>query len=130
PQPQPQAMAAPAPTALAAPQSFAEVVALFETKREVIVATHLKRNVHLVRFEAGLIEFNPERIAPKDLAGQVTKLLTEWTGSRWVVSVVGTAGDPTLHEQELAEAKADPLVQSILAAFPGATIEAVRPKKP
>jgi DNA polymerase-3 subunit gamma/tau len=129
-QPQPQAIAAPAPTALVAPQSFAEVVALFETKREVIVATHLKRNVHLVRFEAGLIEFNPERTAPKDLAGQVGKLLTEWTGSRWVVSVVGTAGDPTLHEQELTEAKADPLVQSILAAFPGATIEAVRPKKP
>jgi DNA polymerase-3 subunit gamma/tau len=117
-----------APTALATPQSFVEVAALFDAKREAVIAAHLKRNVHLVRFEAGLIEFNPERSAPKDLAGQIGKLLTAWTGSRWVVSVVSSPGQPTLHEQELAEAKSDPLVQSIMAAFPGATIEAVRPK--
>jgi DNA polymerase-3 subunit gamma/tau len=133
-QTQPQAVAAPSPmpaaTALAVPQSFAEIVALFDAKREAVVATHLKRNVRLVRFETGLIEFNPERSAPKDLAGQVGKLLTAWTGQRWVVSVVGTTGEPTLHEQELTAAKADPLVQSILTAFPGATIEAVRPKAP
>ena len=61
-----------------------------------MIATHLKRNVHLVRFESGMIEFNPERVAPKDLAGQVGKLLSQWTGARWVVSVVNAAGAPTL----------------------------------
>ncbi len=108
------------------PQSFVEVVELFDQKRQAVLATHLKRNVHLVRFENGVIEFNPERVAPKDLAGQVGKLLTEWTGQRWVAGVVNAAGQPTLHEQDMQHAKADPLVKSILDAFPGATLEVRR----
>jgi DNA polymerase III subunit gamma/tau len=82
--------------------------------------------VRLVRFGTGLIEFNPDQLVPKDVAGQVGKLLTQWTGQRWVVGVVNAAGQPSLHEQELDNAKADPLIKSILDAFPGATIEAVR----
>ncbi len=109
------------------PTSFAEVVVLFAQRREAKLATLLKRNVRLVRFSVGLIEFNPERGAPSDLAGQVGKFLTEWTGQRWVVSVVNAPGEATLHDQELAQAKSDPLVKSILDAFPGATIEGVQP---
>ncbi len=112
--------------ALPAPDSFPAVVALFESKREAMIAAHLKRNVHLVRFENGILEFNPDKGAPKDLANQVTKLLKEWTGTVWMVSVVNAAGEATLHDQEHAAAKADPLIQSILDAFPGAVIETVR----
>ena len=118
--------AAPVPVQMPTPQTFAEIAELFSDKREAVLATHLKRHVHLVRFEIGLIEFNPDTFAPKDLSGQVGKLLTQWTGQRWVVSVVNTAGQATLHEQELEQAKADPIVKSILEAFPGATIETVR----
>ncbi len=117
------------PTAVSAapaPESFAAVVALFESKREAMIAAHLRRHVHLVRFETGVIEFNPDKGAPKDLAGQTGKLLSQWTGARWVVSVANAAGEPTLHDQEHAAAKADPLIQSILDAFPGAVIETVR----
>ena len=114
------------PETLPAPQTFGAIVDLFLEKREAGLATLLKHNVRLVRFESGLIEFNPDKNAPKDLAGQVGKLLTQWTGQRWVASVVNTAGQPTLHEQELEHAKADPLVKSILDAFPGATIAGVR----
>ena len=125
--PGPDAVAQPtASAALPVPENFAAVVALFEARREAMIATHLKRNVHLVRFENGLIEFNPDRAAPKDLAGQVGKFLSQWTGARWVVSVANTAGAPSLHDQEHAAAKADPLIQSILEAFPGATIETVK----
>jgi len=126
--PQPTALLAPhaAPQALAKPQTFAEVADLFMAKREPTLATLLKRNAHLVRFESGMIEFNLDKNAPKDLAGQVGKLLTQWTGQRWVVSVVNAPGQPTLHEQEMQHAKADPLVRSILEAFPGATIEGIR----
>ena len=108
------------------PQSLIEVVALFEQHREPKIATHLKSHVRLARFEQGRIEFNPTKGAPNDLAGQVGKLLTQWTGSRWVASVVNAAGAATLHEQELEIAKADPLVKSILDNFPGATIEGIR----
>ncbi len=124
--PQPTAQLAPQAVSLPAPQTFAEIVELFEKKREARTAALLKRNVRLVRFEQGLIEFNSDQHTPKDLAGQVGKLLTEWTGQRWVVGVVNTAGQPTLHEQEIEHAKSDPLVKSILDAFPGATIAAVR----
>ncbi|MGE3475697.1 MAG: DNA polymerase III subunit gamma/tau [Rhodospirillaceae bacterium] len=129
----PQAIAAPAPapTAEAAPsaqpQSFAEVVKLFVAKREAILSTHLHRNVHLVRFEQGLIEFKPGRLAPGDLAGQVGKMLTGWTGQRWVVSVSNAGGAPSLYDQEIETAKSDPLVKSLLEAFPGATVEAIKP---
>ncbi len=92
-----------------------------------MLSTHLHRNVHLVRFEQGLIEFKPGRLAPSDLAGQVGKLLTAWTGQNWVVSAANTGGAIPLYEQEINGAKSDPLVKSILEAFPGATVEAIRP---
>ena len=107
------------------PTSFSEVVTLFAEHREATLATYLKRSVRLVRFTSGLIEINPGRGSPPDLAGQTGKLLTEWTGQRWLVSVVSEQGEETIYDQELAQAKSDPLVKSILDAFPGAKIEAV-----
>ncbi len=124
--PQPTAQLASVPDVSPMPQTFAEVAELFMVKREPTLATHLRRNVHLVRFEAGLIEFNPSKSAASDLHGQVGKHLTAWTGQRWIVSIVPKGGQPTMHDQEMDHAKADPLVKSILDAFPGATIEAVR----
>jgi DNA polymerase-3 subunit gamma/tau len=121
--PEPVAQAS-SPPVLAA---LGDVVALFEARREAKLAALLKRYVHLVRFDRGLIEFRPAKGAPADLAGQVGKLLTEWTGERWVVSVVTAPGKSTLYEQEVAEAKADPLVKAILETFPGAEIAAIRP---
>jgi DNA polymerase-3 subunit gamma/tau len=108
------------------PKTFVEVVALFDRRREAKLATHLKSHVSLVRFDQGIIEFNPLRGAPPDLAGQVGKFLTEWCGQRWVASVVSTPGAPSLHEQELEQAKTDPVVKAILETFPGAAIEAIR----
>jgi DNA polymerase-3 subunit gamma/tau len=113
-------------TALASPQSFAEVAALFDQKKYAMLAAQLKHNVRLVRFDQGAIEFNPDKNASKDLAGQVGAHLREWTGQRWMVSVVNTGGDATLHDQEVEHAKSDPLVKSLLDAFPGATISAIR----
>ncbi|MBL8628139.1 MAG: DNA polymerase III subunit gamma/tau, partial [Rhodospirillaceae bacterium] len=94
PIPQPQAVAVPVaaqPAEVVALNSFADVVALFEKKNEVGMWAALKRGVRLVKFEQGRIEFNPEK-APSDLAGQVGKKLTQWTGQRWVVSVSNAPG--------------------------------------
>jgi DNA polymerase III subunit gamma/tau len=115
------------------PQNFAEVVALFDRRREALLRSHLFANVHLVRFEAGRIELRPTEGAPRDLANRLGKLLSDWTGERWVVSVSQNEGEPTLREQAAArdetlrhEAAAHPLVRAVLDAFPGARIEAVR----
>ncbi|MGE5547151.1 MAG: DNA polymerase III subunit gamma/tau [Solirubrobacterales bacterium] len=116
------------------PANWAEVVALFSEKREGILAAQMKTQVHPVRCEPGRIEFRPASSAPADLSQKVARLLAEWTGRRWAVTVnTVDPAEPTLAEQEiLAETKrredaaSHPLVQAVLAAFPGAAIEVVR----
>jgi DNA polymerase-3 subunit gamma/tau len=119
----------------AMPQSFAEVVALAQEKREGILAAHLRREVRLVRFEVGRIECRiSENRQFANLPQLLTKSLTEWTGRRWTVTLNTTdTAQPTLAEQE-AQADQDrrddaantPLVQAVLSTFPGAAIRAVR----
>src|SRR5690606_32058180 len=89
---------APAPD-LPAPRSFDEVVALFGARREGILQAHLRRNVHLVRFEHGRLEFRPSAQAPRDLAARVGQKLSEWTGRRWVIAISAEPGAPSLLEQ-------------------------------
>jgi len=138
----PRAFAAGGTTALAqtetveaAPNldSFAAVVALLAERREAILQAHLKNNVHLVRFEPGRIEIRPDEHAPRTLANRLGALLSEWTGRRWVVAISSEPGEATLAQQEAAadrreraEVTAHPLVQAVMANFPGATIEAIR----
>jgi DNA polymerase-3 subunit gamma/tau len=119
------------------PTGFREVVQLFTERREGIMAGMLRSAVHLVRFEPGVIEFRPQPSAPQNLAGRVGQLLTEWTGRRWLVSVSGAPGEPTLTDQEQAaelqlrnDAAEHPAVKALLEAFPGARIEAVREPAP
>ena len=120
-----------------------EVVALFTEKRESFLAAQLMRDVHLVRLvpprfnEAGLIEFRPGPNASRDLAAGISRHLGEWTGARWVVTLSNEEGAMSLREQETAaenrqkeDARAHPLIQAILAAFPTATLEAVRDARP
>jgi DNA polymerase-3 subunit gamma/tau len=135
---QPMTQATPAPrnapvAAMPQPQSFGDVVALFQAKREAILAAHLQSDVHLVQFEVGRIDFRPSDKAPSNLATRVAASLNEWTGKRWLVSVSTHEGQQTLKEQEAlkrqekhAEAAAHPLVKAVQSAFPGASIDEVR----
>jgi DNA polymerase-3 subunit gamma/tau len=137
----PQAIdTAPAPRAEASrpeprpePKGFADVVALFESRREPVLVHHLVHHVHLVRCEPGRLEFRPVGKAPPNLAARVATLLGEWTGRRWVALVSNDPGEATLAEQRAAhddarraKAMEHPMVQAVLAAFPGAQLEAVR----
>jgi len=115
------------------PQSFAEVVALFDQRREALMRSHLWSHLHLVHFEPGRIEVRPASSAPRDLTNRLGQLLNEWTGSRWLIAVSEAEGEPTLREQEehrqrdlRNEVTSHPLVQAVLETFPGATIAAVR----
>ena len=116
------------------PAGFAEVAKLFSDKREGILAVALRTQCNLVRFEPGRIELRPHSAAPNDLAPKVARLLGEWTGRRWTVTVNLTdETEPTLAEQDLIaenkrrlDAANHPLVQAIMAAFPGSSIEVVR----
>ncbi len=112
--------------------SFADVVALAQARRDIQLKMALERDVRLVRFETGTLEFEAGPTASPLLAQQIGKRLQEWTGQRWMVAVVSSGGAPSLREEanlaeraKRAEVAADPLVRKVMEAFPGAEIVAV-----
>ena len=113
--------------------SFDAVVDLIREKRDMLLLKEVEEGVRLVRYSPGRIEFEPAPEARADLAARLGQRLQGWTGARWGVSVVGTGGAPTLAEardagqlEAEAEAAENPLVQAVLAAFPGAKITEIR----
>ena len=125
-------------TALAeAPQTalltFDQVVALIREKRDIKLLTEVETSLRLARYSPGRIEFEPAPGAAPDLAARLGQRLQGWTGTRWGVSVVGSGGAPTIAEGRdrdanlaRADAMTNPLVQAVLAAFPGARITDIR----
>jgi DNA polymerase III subunit gamma/tau len=114
--------------------SFDDLVALAAERRDLTIKSALERDVRLVRFEDGRLEISLEASAPKSLTGELSKKLSDWTGRRWMVIVSAEPGVPSLYAQaQIRKAdlkdgvRADPLVQAVLARFPGAEIVDVRP---
>ena len=98
-------------------------------QRDIVLKRALERDVHLVRFEEGHIEFSLAEGASRTVANDLSRALQQWTGQRWMVALSSDAGAQTLHhqaqsaERERKEGAANhPLVQAVLAKFPGAQI--------
>lgn len=115
---------------------FEDVVALAGKKREILLKTALERDVHLVRFEEGKIEFSLEPNGSRTLANDLARALRDWTGTRWMVALSTETGQPTIKEQEQTQKQelrssieAHPLVASVLNRFPGAKIVDVRQRQ-
>ncbi len=113
--------------------TFEALIALAGEKRDIGMKTALERDVRLVRFEDGRLEFSPAEGAPSDLASTLSKRLSDWTGRRWIVAVSSSAGKPTMREtaaaqkaEKLDDVRTHPLVKAALQAFPGAEIVEVR----
>jgi len=139
-------MRAPDPAPRAAPAAgpepirlarFEDVVALARENREIGLVTALETAVRLVRFEDGHIELALAEGAPRTLPNDLARVLDAWTGRRWIVALSSEGGAPTLAEarrqresERRSDAVAHPLVQSVLASFPGATIVEVRDRVP
>jgi DNA polymerase-3 subunit gamma/tau len=123
----------PAPPEPVALHSLAEIAGLAGLKGAAVLKVQIENHMHLVRLEAGQIEFRPRPGAPRTLASDLAQKLKEWTGIRWVVTLAREGGEPTLAEQKKA-ARAEklemvaqePLVRAVLDRFPGAEIVAVR----
>jgi len=125
----------PTPAATAAVQlaRFEDVVALARSKRDIQLHTALESDVRLERFEPGQITFSLVEGASPQIAQTLSRRLGEWTGERWMVTLVGGATTPTLRERADAETArqlsgiaAHPVVSKILQRFPGATIVETR----
>jgi DNA polymerase III subunit gamma/tau len=124
--------AAPEPPPLALGR-FADLIALAAQKRDLGLKAALERDVRLVRCEDGRLEIALQPSAARTLVNDLSRKLTQWTGRRWMVVVSAEPGEATVHAQGEARAvelktgvRADPLVQAVLARFPGAEIVDVR----
>ena len=114
--------------------TFTDIVDLFEKKREGLIHSKLVTQARLFSVTPGRLEMMKTKEIDDKFAAQISKLLGEWTGQDWMVSVVDGEGDKTIQEQMLekercmkTEAAQDPLVARIIETFPGATIDTVRP---
>ena len=112
---------------------FEDLIALAAQKRDLGVKLALERDVRLVRCEDGRLEIGLERSAAKTLVNDLARKFSQWTSRRWMVVVSAEEGQPTVRSQNEARqaelktgVRADPLVQAVLARFPGAEIVDVR----
>jgi DNA polymerase-3 subunit gamma/tau len=134
-QPQMNVRAAPEGAAQAALQTFADVLSLIESKRDVTLKLDVERYVRPIDLKPGSIRFAMADGAPANLAQRLSGRLKEWTGRPWMMDIAtgGGEGVETAWErgrredaEALARIEADPFVQAVKAAFPGAELTQVR----
>ncbi|RMC33654.1 DNA polymerase III subunit gamma/tau [Paracoccus alkanivorans] len=121
------------PDAFAAYPDFASVMELIRRMGDMLLLVQVERHVALVRYSPGRIEFEPRANPPADLAQRLAERLRGWCGGqRWVVTVSNGGGAPTIAETREADMKAAreralqlPIVQQVLATFPGAELKNV-----
>jgi DNA polymerase III subunit gamma/tau len=142
---EPVPVAAPTATAVAAARPvsaapptprlgrFEDLIALADANRDILLRTALERDIHLVRFEDGRIEFRLAQGGRSSLANDLAAAIERWTGRRWAVTLSKEEGAPTLDaaaraatETRRENAAADPFVREVLTRFPGAEIVDVR----
>lgn len=122
--------------------SFKELVAFVGEQRDIGLFHALEGGVHLVQFtppsadQAGRIELRLSEGQP-NIAQELTKKLRQWTGEQWMITLSSSGGAETLKTRKLdavarrqERAKADPLVQAALVAFPSAEIVSVTELEP
>jgi DNA polymerase III subunit gamma/tau len=126
PQPQPS-------EPVATLQTFQDVMALIDRRRDIQLKLDVERFVRPVSVRPGVIEYESAPGAPANLAQRLVGRLKEWTGERWFVTQVGGAGAESLWEKQKreqrearAEIEQDPFVRQVMAVFPGAEIVGVR----
>jgi DNA polymerase-3 subunit gamma/tau len=116
------------------PVDFEKLVALFNAEREPTLAVILKDHVRLVNYKPGAIEMRTLRQLPPDFMMRAKSCLKLWTGVDWQIAVTREAeGEETIRTKEIVSEKkrgdevlAEPIVKSLLAAFPDAELIHVR----
>ncbi len=119
--------------AQAALQSFGDVLALIESKRDVTLKLDVERYIRPIELKPGQFKFALAADAPANLPQRLSGRLKEWTGRPWMMNLEATGGDETTYEKDKREAAAaraqieiDPFVLAVKAAFPGAEVLEVR----
>jgi DNA polymerase-3 subunit gamma/tau len=131
--PAPQMQVQPAKDPAVTLQTFEDMMALIETRRDISLKLDVERYVRPISFRPGAIEYEPAPGAPANLAQRLVGRLKEWTGERWLIAAHGGGGAESAWERQKrqerevrAEVEQDPFVREVMDAFPGAEIVGVR----
>ena len=113
--------------------SLRDIADYFDAQNEKILTANIKRHLRVVSFGQHKLEVVVAGDNAEDLPQQLAKSLSTATGAPWLVSVSETGGGKTLAEEDLeiqnkgkSAAAELPLVASILEAFEGAKITAIK----
>ena len=113
------------------PQSFDEVIALFDKRREALIRSHLWAHLHLVHLSRP-IEFRPGRMRrgsrqpARPAVERVDRNPLAYSGFRSRGRAEPARAGGATRRDLRNEVAGHPLVQAVLETFPGATISAVR----
>lgn len=112
------------------PQTFENLLELVSQKREALLLTILKQDIHILDYQPGFITLYLTEEVPKDFMQNFKNSLKEWTKWDWQITVSKTPGAGSLHHLEETKEKAklenlkkQPLVKEALKVFPGAEIK-------
>ncbi len=127
----PKAESKPAPVMI---RDLGALIALAEKNNNRALPPLIRAYIRPHSFGENQMEIGLAQGAPQSFIGDLSAALTEWTGSRWMISLNSQADAQTINELEAErevarreDASQHPTVRAIMDAFPGATITGVRP---
>ena len=116
-------------------RDFENLIDLCSKRKENVLKYDLEKNVRLVKFFDGYIEFSFDQNVEKGFIKNLSKKLYDWTGKRRILTLAREKGLPTLQEtklkqnlNELQEATNTEVYKKTLKAFPDAKLISVEPK--
>ena len=81
--------------------NFENLIELCSRHREIKLKHDLEKNVSLVKFSNGQMEFSFNENIEKDFIKNLSKKLFDWTGKRWIITLSKEKGKPTHREVKL-----------------------------
>ncbi len=113
--------------------TFESVLEVIRKFRDMKLLIDVENSIRLSSYIPGRIEFTPAENSPTDLAQRLGKLLQNWTGFRWAITVVSNCSAETIQEHRNAEeaqlkreAKLHPFVKTVFENFPKASITEIK----
>lgn len=85
--------------------SFDNLISLCLKYKEMQLKYDLEKNVSLVNFSNGQMEFSFNENIDKNFIKNLSKKLFDWTGKRWIITLSKKKGQPTYQEIELEKTR-------------------------
>ena len=116
--------------------NFDDLISLCLKHKEMQLKYDLEKNVSLVKFSNGQMEFSFNENIDKSFIKNLSKKMFDWTGKRWILTLSKEKGQPTHQEiklkkkqTQLENAVKTNIYKKILEAFSDAKLVDVEENK-